>query len=60
MIVLLVQNFKCFAVVRKSNIIILVTLMTWHDMPIDDYDDYDSFLVLITMASITNQRHHQD
>ena len=60
MIVLLVQNLKCFAVVRKSNIIILVTLISRHGKSIDDHDDYDSFLMLITMAPSTNQHHHQD
>ena len=49
---------KSFAFVRKSNMIILVTLMTRRGKPIDDHDDYDSFLIPITMAPSTNQRHH--
>ena len=60
MIVLLVQIFQSFAVVQKLNMIIPATLMSWHGKPIDDHDDYDSLLVLITMAPITNHRHHQD
>ena len=60
MIVLWVQIFICFAAVRKSNMIILVTLMTRRGKPIDDYDDYHSFLMLIKIAPITNRCHHQD
>ena len=58
MIVLWVQKNKTFAVVQKSNMIILVTLMSRRGKPIDDHDDYHSFLMLIKMAPITNHHHH--